>query len=347
GPARVLEHLALKAFLLLDPRLYLPLEVLHRLAEHLDGSAVFGRKLIERTLFDLDAFELRNIGRRGIESTDVAGSTLNLLGLKHDVSRAGVAALEILNVPNDYAIVPLAPCSTDHALDAVGVEEFTAEIVLKRVADGKERRNDVGTALFVALLLRGQSPEVASERRGIFWRVREVDCAIASRLEGCNVGPRAVVDDERTPLSVDDLAVAEPSAELWRSRLRVGGEFFAERYLRAGFGGLCRGGKLIFNFAPFSLDGSPPTASTSRSRRLLTTGSSEARLLSSGLVGFELGVCFTEVCSYAIGYADAPHCDDFTIWQRGLDHGLGKPIAHTLHDGFRFLGRHRLHQIGR
>src|SRR5690606_9241125 len=118
GPARVLEHLALKAFLLLDPRLYLPLEVLHRLAEHLDGSAVFGRKLIERTLFDLDAFELRNIGRRGIESADVADSTLNLLGPKRDVSRAGVAALEILNVPNDYAIVPLAPCSTDHALDA-------------------------------------------------------------------------------------------------------------------------------------------------------------------------------------------------------------------------------------
>src|SRR5690606_36500603 len=156
GPARVLEHLALKAFLLLDPRLYLPLEVLHRLAEHLDGSAVFGRKLIERTLFDLNAFELRNIGRRGIESTDVAGSTLNLLGPKRDVSRAGVAALEVLNVPNDYAIVPLAPSSTDHALDAVGVEEFTAEIVLKRVADGKERRNDVGTAQFVALLLCGQ-----------------------------------------------------------------------------------------------------------------------------------------------------------------------------------------------
>src|SRR5690606_10309140 len=111
---RVLDHLALKAFLLLDPRLYLPLEVLHRLAEHLDGSAVFGRKLLERTLFDLDAFELS-----------------------------------------------------------------------------------------------------------------------------------------------------------W---------FFGETY---------RGGKLIFNFAPFSLDGSPPTASTSRSRRLLTTGSSEARLLSGGLVGFE------------------------------------------------------------
>src|SRR5690606_24938964 len=256
-------------------------------AVHFDGLGdVGGRNLLERLRFLLGGagFLREDVRARRIESADVADSTLNLLGLKRDVSRAGVAALEILNVPNDYAIVPLAPCSTDHALDAVGVEEFTAEIVLKRVADGKERRNDVGTAQFVALLLCEQSPEVASERRGIFWRVREVDCAIASRLEGCNVGPRAVVDDERTPLSVDDLAVAEPSAELWRSRLRVGGEFFAERYLRAGFGGLCRGGKLIFNFAPFSLDGSPPTASTSRSRRLLTTGSSEARLLSSGLV---------------------------------------------------------------
>src|SRR5690606_5422363 len=137
-------------------------------------------------------------GRRDVrivraECAAVADRALDLLGTEHDVRRAGLTALEVLNVANDDAVVPRLLRAFNGSLDAIRREEFEIEVDLERITHREIHGHDVRAALFKGLKLRGEPSEISAERGRVRGRVREVNRPFPVRLKLRKVGSGAVV----------------------------------------------------------------------------------------------------------------------------------------------------------